>query len=170
MSANLASLVNQQLYHAQLLLAMIEQQDAQQLHFRAAEQALLNATVQATFLAYQGFLAETAESCQLKNNFDSVQQLQQALAAEGRSHAIVSNLSALLSDGADFHQQESWLQQLLNAEAGLLQAAPAKPVSPKQANMIIQVQTDTLDQSAIGWILSQLKQFIDAQRDYLQEW
>jgi hypothetical protein len=169
-SANLASLVNQQLYHAQLLLDMMNLQDPQQLHYRAAKQALLNAAVQATFLAYQGFLAETADSCQLKSHFDTVQQLQMALQSEGRSHAIVSNLSALLTDGADFHQQDSWLQQLISAEAGLLQAAPAKSAPKKQANMIIQVQKDTLDEQAVSSILLELKQFIDAQRDYLQEW
>ncbi len=169
MSANLASLVNQQLYHAQLLLNMIEQQDAQALHYRAAKQALLNAAVQAVYLAYQGFLAETAESCQLKESFSSIEALDAALVAEGRSHAIVSNLKALTAS-SEFKRDQNWLQQLLKAHSGILQAAPSKPSSNLTTQLIIQATHTGFDHQNIQLILEDLKAFIDVQREYLQEW
>lgn len=170
MAANIASLVNQQLYHAQLLLSMIDEQDEQAMHYRAAKQALLNAAVQAVFLAYQGFLAETAVSCQLKDTYGSVQALDAALALEGRSHAIVSNLKALLSEGSSFAIQESWLQRLLSAESSLLQAAPSKLNTSNQPQMLIQASQSGVDSDDVLAMLESLKQFIDTQRDYLQEW
>ncbi|MCK5881368.1 MAG: hypothetical protein KAG18_05780 [Sinobacterium sp.] len=169
MTANVASLVNQQLYHAQLLINMIDEQDAQALHFRAAKQALINAAVQAVFLAYQGFLDETAQSCQLAGVYHSVSELDAALSEQGCSHAIVSNLKNLLQDVS--YAEASWLQRLLAAQSAVLSVVPAKPAPANQPQLIIQTnQSDGIDTHDILNILSDLTAFIDVQRAYLQEW
>ena len=168
MAANLPSLVNQQLYHAKLLLNMVGEQDKQALHYRAGVQALLNGAVQAVYLAYQGFLSEVAISCQIKEPCLSLQALNAALESEGRSHAIVSNLNALLALGSSFVQEANWLQHLLNAHAKVFQVAPAKP--NRNSQLIIQALGNDLDPQGLADILQNLTHFIDSQRDYLQEW
>ena len=164
MSANLASLVNQQLYHCELLLAQIETLDKDSFSFRASKQALLNAAIHASFLGYQGFLQELAESCQIMSKPQDLEALVAALASESRSHASVANLQSLMEQG------ESWLVQLLKAEYSLFEQAPAAPSKANHQLIALSAIDQKLDLPEIQAMNQALKTFVSDQREFLQEW
>ena len=164
MSANIASLVNQQLYHCELLLKQLDQLDQQSFDFRASYQALLNAALYASFLAYRGFLQELAESCQLQIRPTVLAELVQALEHESRSHACVANLQSLID------QPDSWLQQLLNAEQQLFEQAPSQRKAAANPQLIALSVNRSIDAPEISALNQTLKQFIALQREFLQEW
>ncbi len=169
MSANLASLVNQQQYHAELLIGRLLELDEQALSYRAEKQALLNASIHALFLSYKGFLQEVAESCQLMIKPESVLDLEQALAEQSRSHAIVANIISML-DPQGREPEQQWLATLLMTEEKLFEAAP-KQVQARHQNLIsLQNLTAEVDVEQVQFVAQSLKAFVLAQREYLQEW
>jgi len=165
MSANIASLVNQQLYHSELLLDRINSLDVDALSYRAEKQALLNASTHAAFLAYKGFLQELAESAKFTLLPETVDELAQEFAKDNRSHAVVANIIELT-------QGDQWLAKLLRAQAGLFLAAP-KTAEAEQASHLIALSAqagDGLECEEIAGIIRELSAFIMSQREFLQEW
>lgn len=156
--ASLASQVNQQLYHADLLLQLQQQQTAV-----AVQQALDNAAVNALYAAYRLFLLELADSCKLRQPVQSSRQLQDILQQEQRSHASVEMLLRLEADGS------SWLATLLQAHRSLLgeQKKTAVTSAPDASHIGVTDITCAFDAPAC---LALFKQFVADQRAFLQEW
>lgn len=154
-SASLSAKVNQQCYFAKLLLAEQAVLEADDAKSRALNQALEQSAVSAMFLAYQGFVQEVAQSCQVLQPVDSVQQLDELLQQEQRSHAVVHNLLELVNSN-------SWLSQLIERFDKRLQTAPQP--KPKAGLIAMSGQAD------LPSLLLQLQDFIAQQREFLQEW
>jgi hypothetical protein len=167
MSASLSGIVNQHLFHAKLLLEMAdslaeEQATADKTAAFAPVKiaALENSSVSATFHAYQAFLIEVANSCQIKSAICTVEQLADLLAAEGRSHAVVANLIEL-------SHRESWLSALTGQYHDLLTKSPQAKTAVNSSMIALSDSTPAMD---IGQIIEQFQTFITGQRAYLQEW
>lgn len=161
--ASLTGRVNQQLYHAELLLTLRNELDQDAMAYRAQSQALNDAALSALYSAYRLFLLEVADACQLRQQPESLETLIQLLDQEDRSHAVVNTLSVLA------HQDESdnWLQHLLQQQQTLVgQAVVYK--APATTGLIavteIHAAMDTQD------CVAAFKAFIAEQREYLQEW
>lgn len=154
-SASLSAKVNQQCYFAELLLSQVEQLDAKAAQQQTLKLALEQSVLGAMFLAYQGFVQELAQSCQIKQPVDSIEQLDQYLRQEQRSHAVVHNLLELT-------KSNTWLSQLIDRFDKRLQAVPKQNTQPQLIA--------SSEQYELPEILVQLQDFISQQREFLQEW
>lgn len=160
MASSLAGLVNQQLYYAKLLLGLRDDLEGDKLAIRNTAQALDNAVIAALYLAYQGFVNEIADSCKLGLAAFELQQLEDALAQQQRSHAVVGSLRELV----DSH---SWASFLLTSHRKLLQQTASAPLaSPGQLINL----NDVSDSFSPEEILLAMEQFVMSQREFLQEW
>lgn len=159
--ASFASLVNQKHYHASLLLAMQGRLDKHGSCFRAEYQALEDAAVDALLTAWQLFLCEVAESCQINTPVTSLDELTLQLQAQHRSHAVVQTLESLQTDAT------SWLSHLIHAGESKLEGK-AYAAGLKQPDML--AVTDMTSVMEVGEILQQFQGFVTEQRDFLQEW
>lgn len=160
MAASIASQVNERLYHARLLVEMREALDSSEVQYRARQKALSLAAVAALIKAYQLFIQELAESCKITAAVYNSQSLADALAEEQRSHAVVQTLLALEAE------PQSWLSELLATHANP-SAFSLSAQKTTNANMIALSQNADID---LSLVIKQFTDFVDGQRDFLQEW
>lgn len=161
MAVTKAGLVNQQFYHAKLLLQM-QQQLKTGPELTAQNLALENAISHSLLLALQGFLQEFAESCQLQALPTNLDELAQEMAKNEKQHPVLQELLVL-------RQQNSWLQQLLETGSELLTRTQAQAQS-LQKNQLLAVEVLEDDKLSLQALLEQMQKFVQNQREYLQEY
>ena len=156
-----AALVNEKHYQAKLILALLAEQDTNALSYAAQVKAVESSAVLLMHSAFMLFLAELAESCQIKQSCLSVESLAQALAEEGRSHAVVETLLVLQA------QQKSWLHELLSAQQKVSLGLAVNEVNKTTHALQFSDISEEIDVNAL---LQQFTSFVQQQRSFLSEW
>ena len=158
-----AALVNEKHYQAKLLLQLLDVCDPQAYTAPAQIKAVEAAAVELLSIGLQLFFAEIAESCQLQGQYHSVYELQQGLADDKRSHAVVDTLVEL----SESHG--SWLARLQSAHSRVAQGGGVnKPVSSKHA-LALQIQ-DVSEGLVVQECQQAFSAFVLEQRTFLGEW
>lgn len=160
MTASLSGTVNQHVFHAKLLLEVIDELGEQSAFRKIKVQALESSAISALYRAFQSFLIEVADSCQIKSTMTSLGQFEQLLASEGRSHAVVNSLRVLMD-------KPSWLSSLSKAFDELLTDMPT-PDAIASANLI--TLSDISEHIDTAQMIQQFEDFVSVQREFLQEW
>ena len=145
-----------------MLQQQLDRIDTESASDRAFAQALDNAIVHALFLAHQAFLAEVAQTCLINEPMKSLLDLEHALQAKGSSHAVVESLRSL----AD---KPSWFSYLLNENARLIDRSHRVQIRSPVFSALINL-ADVSESYALNQVVIELEQFINNQREFLQEW
>ena len=158
-----ASLVNEKLYQAKLLLQLLDRRNDDSLSYAAELRAVEAAAVELLCVGLQLFIDEIAESCQLKDRYYNVYQLQQALIEEERSHAVVETLVELAD--AD----NNWLPSLLAAHNRVFNGAAVNKTQKPTSAQAIQFQDVSAGLDVIASV-NAFSDFVLQQRAFLGEW
>lgn len=151
---------NQKLYQARLLLDELEAvADEEKARSNAFQLALQESILFQMILAYQSYLHEIAEVAQSRDDFQSLQQLIQAVpVATGE----MTELNQLESD--DF----SWLSQLMAAFSSCSATENFQLKTANNPSLIQMHETVTSSLPLRDW-LTALNNIIDLQRNNRQE-
>ncbi len=154
----LASKVNEKLYHADLLLAMLAAQSEPALS--AKQKALMGAAAVTLQAAFDLFVEELADAVQISGDNLSLSGLVSILGEQGRGLPAIDNLLAL---------QEiplSWVSQIHRAYRQFLESE--RHILPRRTATIPTINLD--DEIDLSISLAAFKYFVSESRAFLTEW